>query len=159
MKIYNSTISSAAAVGVEGTTFYRIPLEAIVDYYSKSSDISRIMILGALETYGWNAFNIKSLYGSIVDEDVLYLCITDLDTISVNGEQVDPEDALTSGRYDIDDLSSYIEDGNDDIISKYLTEYELDADNWDIDEVADECLKSEVFSDVVASAMDLDLFA
>ena len=140
-----------------GTKFYKITEDQIVDYFSKSKDPSKIFILSALDLYGWRAFTIDKMYGSQVFDNELYLCVTDNEPIVIDGREVDPESALTTEGYKPEDIENYIAEVDEGILNKYFTEYDLNIEGWDIDEVANACLQNESFSDVVASYLSLGL--
>lgn len=135
-----------------GTTFYTINESDLLKYYDKSNNpILRYVV----SENGFKAFDIDDLYGSRLIGDTLYLCVTDGNDITVRGEDVFPEDALED--YDISDLSGYIEDGNDKIIGRYLTAYELKP--FDLNDVAYELMKggTATFTDILTWANELDL--
>lgn len=67
------------------------------------------------------------MFGSAVfeenNEDVIYICVTDGYEIEVDGEMVDPEEALEN--YAPIYLENHIQDANDDVIMRNITPYEL----------------------------------
>lgn len=111
----------------EGTTFYKITLDQLKSFYNNEKNI---IVRYVIDQYGFEAFDLEHMYGSVLDGDTLYLCVTDGYEISVNGESIDPESALED--YSTEDLSSYIQDGTDEIINRYLSEYELNSISADI---------------------------
>lgn len=116
--------------GFGGTTFYKITEDQLKKFYEDDKNIALRYIV---ESKGFDAFNTDEMYGSYYSpsEDAFYYCETDGHYISVNGnDEVDPESAMED--YSIEDLYEYIEDGTDDEIRKYFSEYELadiDADD------------------------------
>lgn len=135
-----------------GTTFYTITESDLLKHYDESDNpILRYVV----SENGFNAFNIEDLYGSKLVNDTLYLCVTDGDDITVNGEDVYPEDALED--YDTSELAGYIKEGNDDIINRYLSTYELKPIN--LNDVAAELMKGGAakFTDILSWANELDL--
>lgn len=149
MKLYSSEIFSASDIG---TTFYKISPEDVDRVFNKKD--TNMILKEAFKTYGWEALDIDRMWGSIIDGDYLYLCVTDGYDIEVNGEEVDPESALEM--YGVDACSDYVQDGNEDIISSHITEYEIG--DVDIDEIALSLLQSGYhFSTIVLDAEELGL--
>ena len=113
-----------------GTVFYEITESDLLKFYDKSDNgIMRFIV----DRDGFDAFDLEQLYGSeLFDDHLLYLCVTDGADIEINGEDVFPEEALA--KYTPDDLFAYIKPGNDGIIRRYLSEYELKT--YDINDVA-----------------------
>ena len=102
-----------------GTTFYKCSLNDIKEnIYNRSSFTD-----WALTESKLNAIDLDQLPGSDVIDNYLYLCITDFDDIEINGELVDPEEALAT--IEITQLADYIESGTPEIISSYLSEDNL----------------------------------
>jgi hypothetical protein len=114
-----------------GTTFYKVTLEQLKDAFSNDNIMNNILILGAIDVQGFNALNLKALFGSVVVEDILYLCKTDGNEIEVDGKLINPEYAIEE--YGIESIQSMIQDSTPEIILKDVTEYEIAPD---FDEVA-----------------------
>lgn len=134
------------------TIFYTITESQLLKHYDNDENgIVRYVV----SEEGFNAFDLDRMYGSQVIGDVLYLCVTDFQDIEVNGEKIYPEDALDM--YDVSALSAYIQDGDDKIIDRYLSKYELRP--IDVNSVALDILDGGAtdFTDVVEWAKDLDL--
>ena len=151
MKVFRKDDITAAEESGD-TTFYTITESQLLKHYdSNDNGILRFVV----SENGFNAFDIDRLYGSKIIGDVLYLCVTDGHDIIVNGEETYPEDALDM--YDISALSAYIQEGDDKIIDRYVSEYELKP--IDINDVALDLLDGGAvdFTDVVEWAKDLDL--
>ena len=108
-----------------------------------------------INEYGWDALDFKhNLFGSEIIDDVLYICKTDGYEIQINGEDVEPEFALED--YSVEELSAYIDDADDDIITNSITTYELKP--IDLDEVSLRLLElGNSFIDVVKAAQDADI--
>jgi len=122
---YSSRITAAEN---GGTTFYEISENALKSVYDEDSNT----VLRYLVTvYGFDAFDVDKMWGSSLEGDTLYLCVTDGVDISVGDEYVDPESAIEE--FGVDRLSSYVEQGTPDIIKRYISGYELRP--IDIDEV------------------------
>lgn len=152
------TIKSATAVTAAmqiGTTYYRVTLDDIESVMQDSTD-ANIWILKSFQELGWDAIDFEhNLFGSQVIDNVLYICNTDGRDIDVRGEKVDPETALDD--YKLSDLSTYIEDADEEIILKYITPYEIKTpkfNNW-----ASELLKDGyTFTDLVNDAQEFSDF-
>ena len=134
-----------------GTAFYAVTEDQLKDYYK---DEENGVIRYLVEEYGFDVFDLEKLYGSATIDGVLYICDTDGVPIEVDGQEVDPEDALET--FSIDELAYYIIDADDSIIKRYLTDHELAEFN--IDEVAYSMISGvDTFSDVVRWIDELGL--
>lgn len=116
---------TAASVSA-GTTYYRITLKELTDAFSEQN----LWLQKCIEERGFNAIDFDhSLYGSrfdIGEKDVMYLCVTDGYDIEVNGEMVDPEDALDyHNPAPGGDLYQYVKPSTPEIILKNISEYEF----------------------------------
>ena len=120
----------AEKISTQGTIFYRISLDEVIDYYSDPK--RNVWVWKSFVELGWNCINFdNSLFGSYVDGSDLYLCVTDGVEIDVDGVAVNPEEAFDD--YDIEDLSDYILPGDDGIIKRYIGEDEIKTplfDKW-----------------------------
>lgn len=134
MKIYRKSISASVSPAKNsGTTFYSASADDIIEAYG---DVTlNVWVRKAFIERGLEAIDYdRNLFGSKVIDDVLYICVTDGQDIEVDGELVNPEEALEI--YTPYELSEYIRPASKDIISRYITEYEIiipDFDNWAID--------------------------
>jgi hypothetical protein len=139
--------SSVQPAMTEGTIFYRVSLDDIIKHFSDKSE--NAWILKSFEELGWNALNFhKHLYDSFICEDDLFICVTDGKKIRYNDKfmSVDklPKDI------DLDELSPYIAMGNDQIIHRYITPYELKLPKfteWSADLEADGYKKEKLRKD------------
>lgn len=114
--------SAVQPAKTSGTTFYQISLDDLLDHFSQDGE--NIWMWKSFEELGWKALNFhKHLYNSFFYENSLYLCVTDGSKVKYQGEKVDVEDLPTS--IDIDELKDCIADGNDQIIHRYITPYEI----------------------------------
>lgn len=152
MKIYNHKDDGENLPDGSGTTFYTITEDQLLKHYDKAENL---IVRNVVSDEGFKAFDLDSMYGSKIIDDTLYLCVTDGMEITVNGNEVDPEFALED--YSISDLSKYIKEGDDTIINRYVSEYELK--DIDLNKVAIDILDggAVTFTDVVKYAADLDL--
>lgn len=145
----------ATKISENGTIFYRIPLQDVIKYYDNPK--RNIWVWKSFVEEGWNCINFdNSLFGSAVDGSDLYLCVTDGMEIDVDGNAVDPEQALEE--YDLDELSDYILPGNDGIIRRYITDSEIKTpkfDKWASDLIDD----GYDFTSLVEDAMEFDDFS
>lgn len=135
MKRYTKTKSEGSYIRAAGTPGGTVWYEAEFEHVRDALKEENLILYGAFLTNGFNCIsNIDiNLPGSYVYGDYLYICETDGQLISVNGNQVDPEYAMQE--YEPEVLSAYIIPADDEIIQQKLTEYEIT--NYDIDEVAD----------------------
>ena len=147
-------ISSATIKPPEqsGTQFYIISVDDIKRAYGDSNIVLRYL----LDVYGLNIYNVQDMYGSAIIDGDLVLCVTDGYDIEVEGQEIYPEDALDD--FGLSGVEPYIvEDVPDDIIRRYLSNYEILAD---IDDVVLEMLESTSYTlyQILGAAEDLDLF-
>ena len=144
-----------------GTTFYEITYDAIVDAYESEN----VIVWQALKDYGWDAIDVsKYLYGSVLFDDTLYVCVTDGEEIYVadgggfvdeNG-MINPEEALAA--VGPESLQDYIEVPSASQIVDLVTPYDLDEDKIDLDAIASELLDSGyTFFEIVNAAKDAQL--
>lgn len=90
-----------------GTRFYKIPKSDLIDYAWKSD--GNVWIDSLLKDhFDDNILEDVMFLGSRVIDGSLYYCVSDLLPIEVDGEYVDPENALDD--YSLKDLSGYIVD-------------------------------------------------
>ena len=138
--------------GVGSTVFYTITESQLLKHYDADDNY---IVRYIVSENGFDAFEIDNMYGSKLIGDILYLCVTDGNDIIVNGEEIFPEDALDM--YDISALSAYIQPGDDDVIDRYVSTYELKP--IDINDVAPDILDQGAvdFTEVVEWAKELDL--
>lgn len=133
------------------TIYYKMPLDRIKTVLN--DDNSNPFITYALDQYGLDALDLDSnLFGSYVDDDVLYVCQTDGTDIKVDGTSIDPEVAMST--LGPDKLLEYIEPATDDIIHRYITPYEFN--HYDIDEMAGDLIESGyTFTELLKAAQEL----
>lgn len=138
MKILKSSIFADTKTATNsGTTFYYATIGDIIKAFE--SDDSNIWIQKAFTELEWDAIDLDNhLFGSQIVGDNLYICVTDGYDIEIDGNLVNPEEALEL--YTPDTLDDYIKPATDKIIHKYITEYELntpDFDKWAVDLLED----------------------
>ena len=127
MKRSKSTkLQSVTAASNIGTTYYRATLDNVIQTLTRND--ANIFLLYLIEEDGFDALDFKKhMFGSAVfeenHEDVIYICVTDGYEIEVDGEMIDPEEALEN--YSPSYLDNRIQDANDDIIMRNITPYEL----------------------------------
>ena len=137
----------------QNTAFYRVTLQDAIDIIQRAE--GNVFIIWSLTTRGWNGLDIDSMFGSYVDGDTLYICVTDGEDLYVDGESIYPEEALK--RYGPDKLSEYIQDADTEVITRYITPYELNTD-FDLETAVIDILNENYsFQRVVDDAEDADL--
>lgn len=150
LKHYANRQSSIMAATHPGTTFYTISLEDV--RVAMQSGEANIWIDKAFAELGWDAIDFEhSLFGSQIIDNVLYLCITDGQDIEVQGRGVDPESALEA--YQVEHLSAYIQQGTPEVITKYITQYEIKTPNFN-KWAADLLAEGHSFTDIVKDAQE-----
>lgn len=95
-----------------------------------------------------------NLWGSFVEGDDLYICVTDGYDIEINGEMVDPEQAYEL--YGLKALSDYIQPATDQIITSKITDDEMFAVPFD-DLIDDVLAGGWSFTEAVKYAIDAGL--
>lgn len=160
MKIHSRFSSNhrpITAASETGTHFYKIALSDLID--SLNENEGNIWLIYALQEYGWNALDINhNFYGSAIIDDIFYLCVTDGHEIEINNQLEDPETIIEN--FGIDAISNYISEVSDDIIHRYITPYEMNFKQIDIDNLAIHMLEDDYsFLDIVKSAKDADIIS
>ena len=105
MKLYvKQPIEAASFDQTDGTKWYRITKEQLLKYNLWRSNV---WIKERISQYPLDeVLNLDSLEGSIVEEDQLYLMVSDFDDIEVNGEMINPLDAIEE--FGLKGLENYI---------------------------------------------------
>ena len=102
-----------------------------------------------------DSINIEDLDGSYATEDTLYFLVTDYSPIIIDGEEIEPEEALEE--YSLKDIENYINDNPPKDIIQRITDSDISWAGIDIDTCAKDLLDIESFSKVVEDAQDIDL--
>ena len=134
MKIHKTNTAITAAENKSGTHFYKTNAQEIID--ALKEDDANVWLIAAFEQLGLDALDFDHhMWGSYVDENGnLYICVSDLEPIEVNGEEVDPEEAFED--YSPEELSAYIEPATPKIITDRISEIEIKHpyfDGWAAD--------------------------
>ena len=113
----------------KGTAFYEITLDDMIKHFSKKSE--NCIVWKSLETFGLDALDMEdSLFGSHIEGDTLYLCVTDGKMIKVKGREISPEYAFDE--FGVEALSDYIVPGSDKIIHRYITPHEIILPDYEV---------------------------
>lgn len=111
-----------------GTTFYRVELDDVIDYFSEKSQ--NVWLYKSFSELGWGALDFGGhLYGSFIKNNVLYICVTDGTKIRYRDKFVDPYKLPRNAK--VEDIQKYVALGNDKIIHRYITPYELVRPKFD----------------------------
>lgn len=144
---------TAADENTSGTTFYIVTKDQIENNISPKNNI---WIKYRLRDYPLEeSLNLDYLDGSRVIDDILYYCDTNYEEITVNGEQVNPEEALF--QYSLEDLATYISEDTPNSVLKTFTENEISWKDIDISEFAKELLETDSLEDVARDAESIGL--
>ena len=112
----------------EGTTFYQTTLDAVIS--ALENDKANVWLRAAIAESGFDALNFETgLWGSQVINDDLFICDTDGQKLNIDGTLINPETALEE--YHLEALSPFIQQATDDIILRYITEYEIKTPDFD----------------------------
>lgn len=143
---------------VEGTVFYRFDLEETIRELEQLE--GNLILIQRLRDVGWDALDDPErayACGMITRDDELIICESDFEPIIIDGQQVEPEEALES--FTISELedAGLVKDATAAQINKYITVYEMST-NFDLDRVALELLQDDyTFQEIVSAAEDADL--
>lgn len=151
MKIVKRPITAAAKAD-QRTVWY----EADLDMVRNALRAENLILYGALETNGFDAIKDIDLNipGSYIDDgtDRIYICVTDGSQVIVDGEEVDPDDAMEE--YGPEELEGYILPATKQIIINKLTSYEIN--HYDLDSVVRDLMNnSHSFLEIYEAYQDL----
>lgn len=146
---------STTAALETGTHFYTVTLPDLID--SLNENEGNIWLIYALQEYGWNALDTDhNFYGSAIVDDIFYLCVTDGHEIEINNKLEDPETVIEE--FGINAIANYLSEISDDIIHRYITPYEMNFNQIDINNLAIRMLEDDyTFLDLVKYAKDADI--
>lgn len=150
VKRYKKVTADIQPALYEGTTFYAATLEQIINAYSNNN--KNCWILESFKENGLNILDAGAItIGSKIEDNTVYICVTDGADIIVNGTPINPETALDD--YTTTELNEYIEPASDSVITRYITELEIETP--DFDDLAPKLLESGVrFSRMVSDYED-----
>lgn len=148
-----STITAATEDG--GTKYYKISRDDLAS--SMSSRYDNVWTDWLLENRFEESIIDDVLFdGSSIKGDDLYYCITDYLPIDVDGEEVNPEEALAL--YSLSSLSEYIVESVPDSVLKKISEDDFNWGSVDIEDVAIALLSDGLtFSRICADAESISL--
>lgn len=134
------------------TTFYEITLDEASNILADNG--LNLFSQYALDTNGWDCIDLHNhLFGSFVDGDTLYLCVTDGQPIFIDGQEVDPEKALSE--FGPENCEEYIRAATEDVILRHISEHEITT--LDLDESARDLMKQGyTFTQLHEAATELD---
>lgn len=122
LKLHKTSHTPVIAATNVGTTWYRVTLRQFEDFFETREENIFVRYVATLKLF--ECLNISQMFGSAIYDDELFICVTDGQPISVEGDDnVDPETAFES--YTPDDLQAYIVDAKDEILIKYLSYREM----------------------------------
>lgn len=120
--------SSTQAAQTNGTTYYRVSLDDVIDYFSQKSQ--NVWLYKLFLEKGWKAIDLgDNLLGSFFKNGDLFICVSDGTKVFYQEKFIDPF-KLPRG-VDLDDLQDYISIGTDQTIHRYITPYEVVRPNFD----------------------------
>ena len=104
-----------------------------------------------------SCLNLDSLEGSLATDDTLYFLVSDYKTITVNGEEIEPEEVPTY--YDIKDIETYINTKPTPDIIKKITDSDLNWSSIDVDEFAKDLLDEYTLENIAKDAEEIGLIS
>lgn len=151
MKVSHTHPIGAMDTG-SGTTYYKVTESDLVE----AVEGGNIWLSYIIESKGFDAIDIDSLYGSNIIDGELYICDTDGQDIYVDGEPVDPESALFDYAEELELLSDYIVDASLKDIYDRISLYEIKPIYLNLETTAIELLAANyTFEEVVRDARDI----
>lgn len=152
MKVIKRNKSITAAEMGQRTVWY----EADLDMVRNALREENLILYGAIQTHGFDAIKDidMNIPGSYIDdvEDRIYICVTDGSQVVVDGEEVDPDEAMEE--YGPEALEGYILPATNQMIVNKLTSYEIN--NYDLDLVAQDLMdESYSFIDIYEAYKDI----
>lgn len=125
--MYRYIKSSVQPAVTQGTTFYRVTLESVIDHFADKSE--NVWMYKLFSDLGWGALDFGgNLSGSFIKDDDLFICVTDGTRVRYKNKFVDPYKLPRN--VDIAELNKYVSTGNDKIIHRYITPYEVITPNF-----------------------------
>ena len=143
---------------VKGTIFWKFDLDETIRELEQLE--GNIILIQRLRDVGWNALDDPErayACGTITDDDELIICESDFEPIVIDGETVEPEEALEL--YSVDELeeAGLVQEASAVQVDKYITPYEMSV-NFNLGDVAIELLSGDYsFQEVIDAAYDADL--
>lgn len=143
---------------MEGTIFWRFDLDETTRELEQLD--GNLILIQRLYDVGWNALDdVERAYAAaiITDDDELIICESNFEPILIDGELVEPEEALQ--QYDVRDLeeAGYVRDATASAVQKFITPYEMST-RFDLGEVVKELIDEDYsFQEIVDDAKDADL--
>ena len=130
--------------------------EADLDMVRNALREENLILYGAIQTHGFDAIKDidMNIPGSYIDdvEGRIYICVTDGSQVVVDGEEVDPDEAMEE--YGPEALAGYIFPATNQMIVNKLTSYEIN--NYDLDLVAQDLMdESYSFIDMYEAYKDI----
>lgn len=107
-----------------GTTYYKADLNDVKKIVDGNSNL---FVIYSIFEHGFDDIQIDQMPGSYIDGDTIYVCFTNGQDININGEDVDPENAIEE--FGLEALSAFVQDAPEDIIISELSPYVFDLDN------------------------------
>lgn len=109
-----------------GTAFFQCSLNQLISVSKKYEDI---VLVNALRKYGFDALDFKdALFGSVVRDNYLYICVTDGHPIKVNDDWYDPYTILKKSDVTIQDVINYVHKATASQIHRHVSYRELKSD-------------------------------
>ena len=140
-----------SAENTSGTTWYEITAQ---DILKNATYAKNIWIKYKLENYPLDeCINLYYMDGSKVYDNILYYCDTDYAPILIDGEEVDPIDALDL--FDLEDISEYISKNTPPSISGRFTDDDFEFRNNEIDRLFEVLISEYPAKQVIEDGEDL----
>ena len=143
------------------TAYYELSLDTLLD---NAMENKKLFLYAALLTRGIAAIDVDHhLWGSVadIDDDMLYLCVTDGYEIEIDGEFYDPEEVLQKvyyGQLDPEAIEPFLQKPDDTIINRYINFDVIKSQDADINNLADVLMQEGyVFTEIVKSLDDEDI--
>ena len=130
-----------------GTTFYRLTLDDVISHFSQKSE--NVWLYKLCSELGWKALDFGGhLYGSFIKDGDLFICVTDGTKIRYNDKFYDPYKLPRNAK--VNGLEKYVSLGNDKIIHRYITPYEVvtpEFEKWSDELIAEGYTEKKLLRD------------
>lgn len=107
-----------------GTVYYKADLSDVKKIVDENSSL---FVVYSIYEHGFDDIQIDQMPGSYIDKDTIYICVTDGKDLNINGEEVDPENAIEE--VGLESVSAFIQDAPAEIVTQELDSYVFDLDN------------------------------
>lgn len=140
---------------------YTLEQQDFTDYFDSKTNSreEKFLILSKMwDLKNYEMFDWDNIYDSQLIDGIVYVVDGAGSSVVIRDEEYSAEELLQV--FEPHDLQEFITPGDDNVISKYFTEYEVKWESGDIEDIATQLMNDGVsFSQVVKSAEDCGLLS